>query len=494
MAAPHPLLPHVIGRYALYGQIAAGGMATVHFGRLLGPAGFSRTVAIKRLHPQFAKDPEFVSMFLDEARLAGRVRHPNVVQTLDVVALDGELFLVMDYVQGESLGRLVRVCSATKQAVPLPVVSAILCGALQGLHAAHEATSEQGEPLNIVHRDISPQNILIGADGLPRLLDFGIAKAAGRIHTTREGQVKGKLAYMAPETLLGRGIDRRADIYAAGVILWEILTRRRLFTGDSEGAVVGSVLNSKIEPPSTLEPTVPGSLDEVTMRALDRDPAARFESARQMATALEASVPLASASAVTAWVESLAGEILARRAVALAHIESDSGISPAPMAGAAAIAVASASWTPGAEDTIARSVDQTVIAPSRIVPARAYGRRRVRIAAGLATGLLLAALALLALRRSGDPEPAALVPPSAVSQASQPPPPGSADVPAATPATAAATTATSSASAAPAAARIHTHAPARTASTPATMASGKPCPIRSYVDESGITHFVKDCP
>src|SRR6202044_2296810 len=141
----------IVGRYALYGVLASGGMATVHFGRLIGPVGFSRTVAIKRLHPQFASDPEFVAMFLDEARLAARIRHPNVVQTLDVVALDGELFLVMDYVQGESLSRLGRACGRKEEPVPLEVVSSVVCGALHGLHAAHEATSEDGEPLGIVH-------------------------------------------------------------------------------------------------------------------------------------------------------------------------------------------------------------------------------------------------------------------------------------------------------------------------------------------------------
>src|SRR5580658_8038842 len=143
--------PRVVGRYALCGDIAAGGMATVHYGRLLGPAGFSRTVAIKRLHPAYAKDPEFVAMFLDEARLAARIRHPNVVPTLDVVAASGELFLVMDYVPGESLGRLVRTMHERTALVPTAVTVAIMAGVLQGLHAAHEARNEQGAPLGIVH-------------------------------------------------------------------------------------------------------------------------------------------------------------------------------------------------------------------------------------------------------------------------------------------------------------------------------------------------------
>src|ERR1700709_2034653 len=187
----------VVGRYALYGAIAAGGMATVHLGRLLGPVGFSRTVAIKRLHAQFASDPEFVSMFLDEARLAARIRHPHVVPTLDVVALSGELFLVMDYVHGVSLSKLLREVNMKHIPMPIDIVASVLVGALRGLHAAQSAVSERGLPLGIVHRDVSPQNVIVGSDGLARVLDFGVAKASWRIQTTRDGQVKGKLSYMA---------------------------------------------------------------------------------------------------------------------------------------------------------------------------------------------------------------------------------------------------------------------------------------------------------
>src|SRR5678816_238661 len=165
-------------------------MATVHGGRLLGPSGFSRTVAIKRLHPQYAKDPEFVAMFLDEARMAARIRHPNVVPTLDVVARDGELFIVMEFVHGEALSALLRASAARRQAIPSDVVATLACGVLHGLHAAHEATGDRGEPLGVVHRDVSPHNVLVGADGVARVVDFGVAKAAGRAATTRDGQLK----------------------------------------------------------------------------------------------------------------------------------------------------------------------------------------------------------------------------------------------------------------------------------------------------------------
>ncbi len=328
----------VVGRYALYGAIAAGGMATVHLGRLLGPVGFSRTVAIKRLHAQFASDPEFVSMFLDEARLAARIRHPNVVPTLDVVATGGELFLVMDYVPGESIARLSRALRDRHQTLPLRILSATMAGVLHGLHAAHEAKDERGHPLGIVHRDVSPQNVLVGTDGVPRVLDFGVAKAAGRVQTTKEGQIKGKLAYMPPEQLRGAAVSRQTDIYAAGVMLWELVTGQRLFVGDNEGAIVAKVLEGRVERPSafmmrsrrhtltdhamrTLE-----ALDDTILRALSMQPEGRFATAREMALELERKCPPATASEVGDWVENIARDVLSSRAALVAEIESSASM------------------------------------------------------------------------------------------------------------------------------------------------------------------------
>jgi len=313
----------VVGRYALYGEIAAGGMATVHFGRLLGPVGFSRTVAIKRLHPQFAKDPEFVSMFLDEARLAARIRHPNVVPTLDVVATQGELFLVMDYVQGESLSRLIRASRERGERIPLRMASAIVGGALHGLHAAHEAKNERGEPLQIVHRDMSPQNVLVGTDGGARVLDFGVAKAAGRVQTTREGQLKGKLAYMAPEQI-GGTVSRQTDVYAAAIVLWETLTGHRLFAGENEGQILSKVLGGLVQPPSAVAPELPVGVDEVVLRGLAREPQNRYATAREFAIALERCAGVASSTEVGEWVEAIAHPALMKRAERIAEIESSS--------------------------------------------------------------------------------------------------------------------------------------------------------------------------
>jgi serine/threonine-protein kinase len=312
----------VVGRYALYNEIAAGGMATVHIGRLLGPVGFARTVAVKRLHPQYAKDPEFVSMFLDEARLAARVQHPNVVATIDVVTTDAELFLIMDYVRGESLSKLLRVARKHKFAVPPRIAASIICGFLHGLHAAHEAKNERGEPLGLVHRDVSPQNVLVGADGIARVLDFGVAKAAGRVQVTRDGQIKGKLAYMPPEQLAANTVTRAVDIYAAAVVLWETLTGERLFKGESESETLAKILRDPVMMPSMFG--VPEAFDPPVMRALSRDPQRRHPTARAFALELEKCVGMASPTEVGEWVEALVGNVLTMRERQIAEIESAS--------------------------------------------------------------------------------------------------------------------------------------------------------------------------
>ncbi len=312
------------GRYRLYDVIAAGGMATVHYGRLHGELGFARTVAVKRLHREYARDPEFVAMFIDEARLSMRVHHPNVVKTLDVVAVEGELLLVMEYVPAVSLWQLLRVAGERAQRVPAPIAAAVMADALRGLHAAHDATDEAGNPLDIVHRDVSPQNILVGSDGIARVLDFGVAKASGRQQTTREGQVKGKFAYMAPEQITNVRITRQSDVFAASIVLWEALTGTRLFQAESETALLARVLSAPIEPPSAVVAGLDAGLDRIVLQGLARDLAERYPTAREMVRALETSVTLPSPSQVADWVEGLVGDDLARRAARVAEIENES--------------------------------------------------------------------------------------------------------------------------------------------------------------------------
>jgi eukaryotic-like serine/threonine-protein kinase len=320
--------PIHLDRYLLHQPIASGGMAAVYLASVRGARGFARTVAIKRLHPQFAADPEFSSMLLDEARLAAVIRHPNVVPTLDVAQSDGELFMVMEYVAGESLARLLLEARGRSLSAPRSVGVAIVVDALSGLHAAHRARTEDGVDLEIVHRDVSPQNILVGKDGIARLVDFGIARAAVRAQATREGQLKGKLRYMAPEQLRGkRDVTLRVDVYAAGVVLWEVLTGEKLFDGESEAEVFGNVLEGIVPPPST-RADLPGELDRVVLRALARDPEARFATALEMAEALATALPPASRQEVGAWVEELVGDVLARRAEALPPQDGPRDVAP----------------------------------------------------------------------------------------------------------------------------------------------------------------------
>ncbi|XXX81674.1 protein kinase [Sorangium sp. So ce134] len=434
-----------LDRYTLHGVIASGGMASVHFGRLVGAHGFARTVAIKRLHPQFARDPEFSSMLLDEARLAVRIRHPHVVTTLDSVQADGELFVVMEYIAGESLSSLLREAGRQGVQVPQPVGSAIVAGALAGLHAAHEATDEDGVALQIVHRDVSPQNILVGEDGIARVLDFGIARAAVRSQVSRVGQLKGKLSYMAPEQLRGAPVNRRTDIYAASVVLWEVLTGRRLFTGDCDAEIFGRILEGVVQPPSAYG-DVPKALDEVVLRGLEKDPERRYATALEMAAALEEALPPASPRAVGAWVEATAGPLLDARAKSLAAIEtSQRSAAPAPQpsspvaveaaplreidtrpavpagnrARAARVSVTVATMTRTVED-MARPAASALATPiSATGPARRVNARLVR-ASTLAFGAAALLLAVVAGRGCGARPEAALDEHAGVGEASAP--------------------------------------------------------------------------
>jgi eukaryotic-like serine/threonine-protein kinase len=309
-----PGAPIRLGRYELHGEIASGGMASLHLGCLVGAVGFSRIVAIKRLHPHVSREPEFVAMFLDEANLAARVRHPNVVGTIDVVHEADEIFLVMEYVDGESVAGLMAGLRALGERTPLPIVSGILVGVLRGLHAAHEARGPDDLPLRIVHRDISPQNILVGVDGVARLVDFGIAHANGRLQTTREGQFKGKLAYTAPELLAeGEPASVASDVYAAGLVCWELATGRRAFKGDSDAQLISRVIGAMLPPREEVAPWVPPELNAALAPAIARKPAERYASALEMATAIERALPPASASEIGDFVARVAASSLDRR-------------------------------------------------------------------------------------------------------------------------------------------------------------------------------------
>lgn len=293
-------------------------MATVHLARRLGPEG--RTVAIKRLHAHFLKDPEFITMFMDEARIVTRIVHPNVVPMIDVVRSELGLFLVMEYVHGESLSRLMRSARKANEPIEPRVVAAIMHGLLLGLHAAHDTEGPDGKLLGVVHRDVSPQNVMVGADGATRVLDFGIAKAAGRAQITRQGQIKGKLAYMAPEQIRGQ-VDRRTDVFSASVVLWEMLAGRRLHEGSKDVEIVTRVVKGQFTVPSEFAKGLSPELDALVMRGLAPDVKKRFASALELANELEAKVGLASPAEVSAWVERFGKDVLKARSRLVSAME-----------------------------------------------------------------------------------------------------------------------------------------------------------------------------
>ncbi len=328
--ATDPEPPKSLGRYTVHGAIASGGMAAVYLGRMHGAAGFAITVAIKRLLPELTAVRRFVDMFLDEARLSARVRHPNVVPVLDLVIEGSELFLVMEYVHGVTLAELNLLARSQQQKMPPRVATSVVCDVLEGLHAAHQAIGEHGAPLGLVHRDVSPQNILVGEDGVARVLDFGVARAAGRVQVSTDGALKGKVHYMAPEQLAGALTSRASDVYATAIVLWEALTGQRPFGGASEIEMVGHKLVDEIEPPSRLVPGLPPALDAVVRRATSPIPEARFATARDMSVAIEQALPGATAE-VSEWTQRIAARELAARAAMVASVERPSRVRAPPI-------------------------------------------------------------------------------------------------------------------------------------------------------------------
>ncbi len=271
-----------IDRYELIHRLGHGGMATVYLGRTLGKAGFERLVAVKVIHPHLASEPEFVEMFLDEARIAAKIHHPHVVAIHDVGEDDGVFYMVMEYVEGDTLASLQRQLQKDERRLPLSAVLQIAADACEGLAAAHDAVDADGKPLRLVHRDVSPHNLLVGADGRVKVVDFGIMKAVGKRSSTLTGQLRGKIAYMSPEQARGKSIDHRTDLFALGAVLWELTTGERLFTGDNESAILTRVLECEVPDPQSLRADLPDGVADVIRKALSRDREDRYESAQDM--------------------------------------------------------------------------------------------------------------------------------------------------------------------------------------------------------------------
>ena len=310
--------PQRIDRYDLVAEIASGGMATVYLARLSGVGGFRRFVAIKRLHPHLAREREFVEMFLDEARLAAGIHHPNVVPILEVGASERGYYLVMEYIEGDTLARLLARAATSGSRLPIPVGIRIVVDMLSGLHAAHELRDEAGEPTELVHRDVSPQNVLVGVDGNTRITDFGVARAASRLSATRAGQLKGKIAYMAPEQAVGDPyVDRRADVFSSGIVLWEVLAARRLFKAENEAATLSRVISEPIPHICEVNPEIDERIGEIVMRSLERDRDARFPSCIEFSDELEraaaAATEMAAIRDVAGYISTVIGNEIAQQ-------------------------------------------------------------------------------------------------------------------------------------------------------------------------------------
>jgi serine/threonine-protein kinase len=277
-----------LGRYQLVRKIASGGMAEIWLAKAAGPGGFEKQVVLKCILPHLADDPVFIHMFLDEARVAAMLSHPHIAQVYDFGEEGGTFYLAMEAIRGPDLRRLLTAIQRLHRRIPVELCARIIAQAADALDYAHEAVDPDGNPLNIIHRDVSPQNIIVSFDGATKLVDFGVAKAAGRIHRTEAGSVKGKFAYMAPEQLDNRALDKRADVFGLGLVLYELLCGVAAYRGDSDVAVVRAASDARFDPPEEHRPDLPDELVAVLRRTLQRDREQRFQSARELQIALDA--------------------------------------------------------------------------------------------------------------------------------------------------------------------------------------------------------------
>jgi eukaryotic-like serine/threonine-protein kinase len=278
---------YFLGRYRVVDEIGIGGMASVHLARMDGPGGFQKWVAIKRIHPHLIEDDSFIHMFLDEARIAARISHPNVATVFELGKHDDTYWIAMEYLHGEPLREVMRRTEETGAPMPPEIACRVIADAAEGLHAAHELLGKNGEKLNLIHRDVTPHNLFVTYEGTTKVVDFGIAKFSSRMSSTRAGTLKGKLAYMSPEQVQGETIDRRTDIFALGVVLWELTTGQRLFRMDSDLDTLAKVQECNIPRPSTLVRGYPIDLEKIVMKALSKNRGERFKTAREFSRQLQ---------------------------------------------------------------------------------------------------------------------------------------------------------------------------------------------------------------
>ena len=271
-----------IAGYELVERIAVGGMAEIFLARQEGLEGFEKSIVIKRIRPHLSKEPNFVRMFLNEAKLAAQLNHPNIVQIYELGKIGESYFIAMEYIFGRDMRRVIPKADA--MGIPFPMVYAlkIASSVCEGLFFAHQRADLYGQPLNIVHRDVTPENIFVSFDGTVKVLDFGIAKAANQLEQTRAGEIKGKLSYLSPEQCVGKPLDNRSDLFSLGTVLYEWLTGFRLFTGDSDVAVLKSITEGKIYAPSYFKADIPDAVERILMKALEKDRERRYQTAWEM--------------------------------------------------------------------------------------------------------------------------------------------------------------------------------------------------------------------
>ncbi len=298
------------GRYQLLKRLAAGGMAEIWLARQSGVEGFEKLVVVKRILPHLAADPHFVTMLLDEARLAARFAHSNVVQIFDLGQAEGTYFIAMELVAGENLATFVRAASRARRPMPVTLAARVVSWAAQGLHYAHTRTDGEGRPLGVIHRDVSPQNILVSFEGQVKVVDFGIAKARSQVEQTASGVLKGKHAYMSPEQCRNQPLDARSDLFSLGIVLWELLTGARLFKRESALATLAAIAQEPVPAVRSRRPEVPLALEGIVDRVLQRDREARFATADELHRALEGFLHTSGAPVTSGDLAAYAGELL----------------------------------------------------------------------------------------------------------------------------------------------------------------------------------------
>lgn len=427
---------HTLGRYELLAPIALGGMASVWAARMVGGV-FQKIVAVKLMRSELSDDTDFEQMFLDEAAVVSHIRHPNVVEILDLGEEDGTLYQVMEWVDGEPINIILRE-SRAHGGIPLPIVLRIIKQVCAGLHAAHELRGPDGSLVGVVHRDVSPQNIMVGYDGIVKVLDFGVAKAALNKQTTRVGSVKGRVPYMSPEQARGERIDRRSDIFALGTVLYQMLTGKHPFQGQIELETMRRISTGlPPEPPRSLVPALPPEIEAIVLRALAPTPDQRFSTMLEMLRALEAATPPAAqigAEEVVEYMRAVVGargerrRAAIREAVQIAQGErpqtsrrsslvlTDPGISSSPEL--EAIVQAAAAAAQGRPPAVVSQPPpppppQPSVRRAQVSPwlARAQELRRARLAVfgGVALALVLVLVAVVAFSRAGTGAPPAVL-------------------------------------------------------------------------------------